>query len=69
MNKIDYAKAVDGIALILNAWGSWERANASLVQYQTILIAEQRNPSDEEWNALINSIEANQARINELAAQ
>jgi len=69
MSNIDIAKAVDGIAIILNAWGSWQQANAALTKYMTTFIIEQRNPSDEEWNALINSIEANQARINELAAQ
>jgi hypothetical protein len=69
MNNVDIAKAIDGIAIIISAWGSFEAANASLNKYLSTLINEQRNPSDKEWNALIKSIEANQARINELAAQ
>jgi hypothetical protein len=69
MSNVDIAKAIDGIAIIVGAVGSWQEANAALYKYMQTLINEQRNPSDEEWNALINSIEANQARINELAAQ
>jgi len=76
MSNVDIAKAIDGIAIIVGAVGSFQEANATLykymqtlIKYMQTLINEQRNPSDEEWNALINSIEANQARINELAAQ
>lgn len=69
MSNVDIAKAIDGIAIIVGAVGSFQEANAALYKYMQTLIEEQRNPSPEEWNALINSIEANQARINELAAQ
>lgn len=68
MSNVDIAKAVDGLATIIGIWGSFEAANAALNKYLTTLIVEQRNPTPEEWDALINRIEENQEQINRLAS-
>lgn len=68
MSNVDIAKAVDGLATIIAAWGSFQAANAALNKYLNTLINEQRDPNNEEWDALIARIEQNQEQINQLAS-